>query len=274
MILPGSAPLPPHLTEPNVKPGGSYRWKDEARVQGGGLTKLPPLPNQVTALLTPAVPTSTVPAGVFVPEDGTPYGRKALKEEARKVALAENGTRNNHLNKSAFRLGQLEATGDLPDGMAAAALIEAARATQLPPEEAARTIRSGLRAGRKNPRHLDRPAAAKADTETPPDLHWIDPLEVAPEEIEWLLPKRIALGMPRCSSATKAREKASSRSGCVHKQRPASFSTALSPPSTAPPRTIRRKRSGHGYAPLTAGGIHLRRRHDRGRRRPQRPRGH
>ena len=194
VILPGSAPLPAHLTEPVVKPGGSYRWRDRARVYEGGLTKLPPLPGQVVALLArPSLDTAT-PAGAPSISTGTPYGRKALEEEARKVALAGNGTRNNQLNRSAFALGQLEATGDLPDGIAAAELTKAAQATQLPAREAATTIKSGLSAGRKNPRPVDR-VGARVDA-PPPDLHWIDPLAVAPEEIEWLLPKRIPLGMP------------------------------------------------------------------------------
>ena len=82
----------------------------------------------------------------------TPYGRAALEAEIATVRQATEGQRNETLNASAFALGQLEAGGELAPGDAEAVLLSAAAHAGLSQAEAARTIRSGLRAGRCAPR--------------------------------------------------------------------------------------------------------------------------
>ena len=74
-----------------------------------------------------------------------------LAIEAEKVRRAPAGTRNEQLNKSAFRLGQ---DGADP-AEARRALTGAAIAAGLDPEETGKTLASGLGAGRANPRRSE-----------------------------------------------------------------------------------------------------------------------
>jgi hypothetical protein len=75
-----------------------------------------------------------------------------LHEETRLVATAPLGTRNDTLNRAAFNLGQLMATGMLPSLATVTALINAAERSGLPREEACRTSRSGMTAGSRHQR--------------------------------------------------------------------------------------------------------------------------
>ena len=80
------------------------------------------------------------------------YAATALRGELDRVLAADPGGRNHALNAAAFALGQLTATGLLPDDLASDALAQAAQAIGLPAGEAAATIRSGLTAGARSPR--------------------------------------------------------------------------------------------------------------------------
>ena len=81
------------------------------------------------------------------------YTAAALRGELDRVLAARPGHRNHALNAAAFALGQLVGGGLLPEGLATAALAEASAAIGLPASEAHRTIRSGLTAGSRCPRH-------------------------------------------------------------------------------------------------------------------------
>ncbi|GAA1714374.1 hypothetical protein GCM10009809_08200 [Isoptericola hypogeus] len=83
---------------------------------------------------------------------GTPYGRKALDDEARAVAAAHVGTRNDQLNVASFACGQLVAGGQLVEDEVVAALTAAAQAAGLPARETAATIASGIGSGKEHPR--------------------------------------------------------------------------------------------------------------------------
>jgi hypothetical protein len=80
------------------------------------------------------------------------YARAALEGEAAAVASAPEGQRNDRLNRSAFRIGQLVAAGQIDPADAIDVLEEAARFAGLGEREAERTVRSGLEAGREKPR--------------------------------------------------------------------------------------------------------------------------
>jgi hypothetical protein len=67
------------------------------------------------------------------------------------------GDRNNRLNRAAFCLGMLVAGGELPDQLVEDELLAAALDAGLPEREARASIRSGLRAGAREPRR--RPAS-------------------------------------------------------------------------------------------------------------------
>jgi Bifunctional DNA primase/polymerase, N-terminal len=82
------------------------------------------------------------------------YGQAALRRELERLAQAQNGTRNDQLNKAAFSLGQLIASGALEEDQTAAALIQAGQDLGLGLNECERTVASGLRAGMEQPREL------------------------------------------------------------------------------------------------------------------------
>ena len=78
------------------------------------------------------------------------YVTAALKRELIAVVEAPEGTRNDTLNKAAYSLATLIPT--LPREVIESELASAAMAAGLPRDEAAATIRSGIRAGEANPR--------------------------------------------------------------------------------------------------------------------------
>lgn len=85
-------------------------------------------------------------------DDAEAYIKRALDAECGAVSNAEVGRRNDQLNTSAFNLGQLVGGGALEEGVAESSLLHAAIGVGLPEDEARRTIRSGLEAGKKHPR--------------------------------------------------------------------------------------------------------------------------
>jgi hypothetical protein len=112
-----------------------------------------PLPPWISGLLGDAPsPAAGRPAGASRSTPGTAYAMAALREETRLVATARPGTRNDTLNRAAFSLGQLAASGLLPPLAVVTALASAAERAGLPEDEARRTIRSGMTAGGKKPR--------------------------------------------------------------------------------------------------------------------------
>lgn len=105
----------------------------------------------IAASRTPTTPTPA-PSGPRTPTPGTtPYGATALDHEAAAVATAPVGERNATLNRAAFRLGQL-VPHEVTEHDVRDALSNAARACGLTSTETAATIRSGLDAGKGQPR--------------------------------------------------------------------------------------------------------------------------
>jgi hypothetical protein len=80
------------------------------------------------------------------------YAAAALGREAGAVRDSEPGGRNRTLNRAAFSLGQIVATGALSRAEVEGALASAARDCGLGDREAAATIRCGLEAGILTPR--------------------------------------------------------------------------------------------------------------------------
>jgi hypothetical protein len=83
---------------------------------------------------------------------GSRYGLAALRREVADVRAAPVGDRNNRLNRAAFSLGMLTAGGELDPTHVEAELLAAAADLGLPVTEAAASVRSGLRAGSREPR--------------------------------------------------------------------------------------------------------------------------
>jgi hypothetical protein len=116
-----------------------------------------PLPDWLARLVRdtyvpPAVPEQRLP--VTDRAQGRAYAMAALRAETERVAAARPGTRNVTLNRAAFSLGQLVAAGLIPPLPVITSLIDAARYSGLPEDEAIRTVRSGMAAGARKPRTL------------------------------------------------------------------------------------------------------------------------
>jgi putative DNA primase/helicase len=107
-------------------------------------------------------------------EGVTAYAKAAVRDEARQVAMAPQGTRNDTLNRAAFSLGQLVAGGLLDPSQVERPLLLGARLAGLGPEEAAATVRSGLNAGQQRPR-VPRPGLTGADPSARPGLDAVQP---------------------------------------------------------------------------------------------------
>ncbi len=111
----------------------------------------------VRALITPRTSAGPSPAAtVSVPDR---YLRAALAGELERIAAAQRGTRNDTLNRAAFRLGQLATDYGADTSVLTARLLDAALAAGLAEREARATIDSGLQAGLKRPRSA-KPIAA------------------------------------------------------------------------------------------------------------------
>jgi hypothetical protein len=85
------------------------------------------------------------------------YANKSLSEELQKLSNTPNGKRNDQLNRSAFRLGQLIACGDLDESNVTSNLLATATSIGLNQSEANHTIQSGLCAGKSKPRIIFKP---------------------------------------------------------------------------------------------------------------------
>ncbi len=116
------------------------------------------LPPWLTDLLTerPTIPPN-LPAALAATRR-THYAQAALASEARRVATAPVGRRNDTLNRAAFALGQLATAGLLPVALIHAELTRAAHTCGLGsdpgcgPGGIEATIRSSLTAGARKPR--------------------------------------------------------------------------------------------------------------------------
>ncbi|MBS0592030.1 MAG: bifunctional DNA primase/polymerase [Proteobacteria bacterium] len=141
------------VAPPSVHPdGGTYRWASRATPAM--------LPEHLAASLrhapTRARDRAPLPTALRAGDRAERYLLAALEGECDAVAEAKEGTRNDTLNRAAFRLGQLSAAvpGFADDATLTAALLDAADAAGLGETEAVTTIASGLRAGHENPRPL------------------------------------------------------------------------------------------------------------------------
>lgn len=114
------------------------------------------------ALQTNTAPTSNIPPAVqAMLSIVSPYAQKALDEECAKVTAAQEGSRNSTLNKAAFALGTLVGSNELDEGIVRSRLTDATTAMQnpLPAAETAKTIDSGMTAGKQHPRAIPELAA-------------------------------------------------------------------------------------------------------------------
>jgi len=134
--------------------GERYRWTHRATPA--------PAPGWLLQLLsrqrTPGLPAAEMPAPPRPAGDREQrYAAAALHRELTVLASAVEGARNDTLNRAAFNLGQLAATGLLDRDQVAAELERVATGIGLGPVETRRTIASGMAAGLRRPRTAPAP---------------------------------------------------------------------------------------------------------------------
>lgn len=151
---------------------GGLGWLIDTRAHGGYvvasgstaggrpyrvLADRPPLvlPDWIAALLRPAEPAGPRKVlGDFSAFRRSAYVRAAVERTLDRLAAARSPGRNNALYIAACSLGQLAAGGALTEAEVYEALTPTALAIGLTERETARTIRSGLLAGARNPRRV------------------------------------------------------------------------------------------------------------------------
>ena len=128
---------------------------------------LPAMPQWLLDLCNkPEQPPEPAPLPQVAPADTrhSAYAATAFTGELTRLTQASTGERNDQLNRSAFALGQLVGAGWLDYGTVAEALTGVAQSIGLPRAESRATVKSGLEAGRKEPRVLE----YRPTTTTPP----------------------------------------------------------------------------------------------------------
>lgn len=110
------------------------------------------------------------------PSGDSRYGLRALERECDEVRTTPDGSRNVQLNKSAYSLGQLIAGNELTQVTVENALYDAAVACGLPEREIISTMRGGLDAGMKEPRHAPpvqekKPSATHNTSDSTKSIH-------------------------------------------------------------------------------------------------------
>jgi hypothetical protein len=146
----------------DVRAAGGYIIAPGSRVNGTpyavtALDTPAPFPAWIAGLLTDEskinTPCAERPVAPVIRSPDT-HAKAALLKESDIVASAQPGRRNDTLFRAALNLGQLVASDRLAVGAVEAALTHAALSAGLDPGEIPRTIRNGLAAGQKHPRHL------------------------------------------------------------------------------------------------------------------------
>jgi hypothetical protein len=155
------APPSRHIT------GGVYQWADS-----GCLAALPSWLEQPRPQPVPLRDEVMHPRRQA---DSSAWANQALWGELARVRQSQPGRRNNDLNRAAFALGQLVASGHLDAEIVHDLLVEAGLAVGLGDREVAATVHSGLEAGWRHPRHpVGRGDASVQPTARDFDLRTID----------------------------------------------------------------------------------------------------
>lgn len=123
--------------------GGAYTW----RVAPWDLNP-PPIPAWLSHLLAPP-PEPAWMQQPFTPTDER--ARNAIMRAIHAVQDAAPGVANDTLNKQAYKLGMWCGAGFLAQHEAELTLLSAAQARSIPFREACDTIRSGIKAGARQP---------------------------------------------------------------------------------------------------------------------------
>ncbi len=135
---------------PSSATGGGYWWFSEPMGERLLAGEVPELPEKLRALLEEPERVMRQPGDMR--GSGASWAVAALRDEVAGVAAAPPGSRNDRLNRAAFKLGQIVADGHCERSLVEGELRAAAVAAGLGVQEAEATIRSGIAAGLKEPR--------------------------------------------------------------------------------------------------------------------------
>ena len=135
---------------------GQVTTADKVYQVDGQAQLLPQMPGWLLELVRPPPPLRRNPVpsnGHFSNPDA--WTRAAVDGELQRLRSATVGTRNDTLNRIAFRLGQIIGAGRLDETTAERLLLDSAVSIGLSEREALATVHSGLRAGERQalPRH-------------------------------------------------------------------------------------------------------------------------
>ena len=119
-----------------------YRWGVSPFVSEGGVWPPMPIPPELAELLWPPLPTRPFTRAPTI--HTTKYVDVALERETAAVASANEGTRNDQLNRSAFALARFVHEGQLPPAVYVEQLTAAASSTGLVESEIRLTLASAL----------------------------------------------------------------------------------------------------------------------------------
>lgn len=136
---------------PSTRPDGDYWWSEEYGIDA----PMHEAPAWLLACWDAKKHPAPVPAKSGRPttgHTGASYGIAALDGELGRLAQAPEGARNDALNRGAFSLGQLIASGHLDARTVANELLTVALRIGLTETEAAATIKSGFASGMSSPR--------------------------------------------------------------------------------------------------------------------------
>lgn len=131
----------------SVLPNGSYK------VLSGWNQPLEEVPREILEVLR-VVEREPLGQPRTLRRDVHRYAASALRKELESLSGAQEGQRNNCLNRSAFRMGQLCGAGVLDHDIAWQLLVEKGMSLGLPRRETEKTVDSGLKGGEGNPRDL------------------------------------------------------------------------------------------------------------------------
>jgi hypothetical protein len=144
--------------------GRAYEWMAGRSPGELPLTELPPQIIERLQTKAPADrPTSLSSMPLQLGRRSQRYSTTVLEREIAALRRAPEGTRNDTLNKAAFRLGTLIGGGALDRSVAEMELLAVAEAIGLGQGESRATIRSGVESGMEHPRDLQSRACDRSD---------------------------------------------------------------------------------------------------------------
>lgn len=128
----------------------SRHWTGGVYAVAGHGMQIPEMPVWLLQTLEPPPP-RPIPAR-SAPRDAGAWAQAAVAGELDRLGLAKEGTRNDTLNRVAYRLGQIIGSGALAEQEIEPMLIERGIALGLREREVVKTVHSGMRAGEGSPR--------------------------------------------------------------------------------------------------------------------------